>query len=240
MSWAAHDFEPYVLQKHLAGKVSLLPLYLGSVGPDMWTKWMVYGVDIGSLRLQADNPAVFHRGWPGAGFTHAPLFAIFVGLVIFTITRNRIWSVSFALGMLAHAFSDTLDTNGTMLLFPFSTEHFTLGAWAYAAEEGHLRDGVAYYSSLGLVSDVIWGVWAIISWRVLTRSYFREHILVTDPVWRFAGRYASEDALLLIFRLGFVWGIARIVGWVLWAHVFNSNVFDFGWGGPHWVTPIRG
>jgi membrane-bound metal-dependent hydrolase YbcI (DUF457 family) len=239
LSWAAHDFEPYVLQKHLGGKVSILALYLGSVGPDMYTKWLVYGVTLFGVHIQANDPAYFHRAWPGAGFTHAPLFGVLVGLMIFLLTRNRIWAFSFGLGMVAHALTDTLDTNGTMLLFPISTQRFSLGAWAYAAEEGHLADGIAYYSSLGLVGDLVWGTLALASWPVLKRVYFESTVLVSDPVWRFLARFMSTDGLLVVYRLGFAWGVTRVFAWVLWVHVFNSHPFDFDWGGPSWVTPIR-
>jgi membrane-bound metal-dependent hydrolase YbcI (DUF457 family) len=239
MSWAAHDFEPYVLQKHLGGRVSLLALYLGSVGPDMYTKWMVYGVNLFGYHFQASDPDHFHRAWPGVGFTHAPLFGILVGVIIYLISRNRVWAFSFALGMVAHSFTDTLDTNGTMLLFPFSTERFSTGAWAYAAEEGHLEDGIAYYGSLGLVGDLVWGALALMSWDVLKRSYFETVVIVNDPVWRTAGRWLPQELLLVIYRVGFAWGVMRVTAWVLWTHVLNDNPLDLSWGGPYWVTPIR-
>jgi membrane-bound metal-dependent hydrolase YbcI (DUF457 family) len=239
MSWAAHDFEAYVLQKHLGGSVSLLPLYLGSVGPDMWTKWLVYGVDLFGIRFQAGDPAFLHRGWPGLGLTHAPLFGVFVGLVMFLVTRNRIWAISFALGMVAHSFTDILDTNGTMLLFPFSTERISLGAWAYALEEGHLTDGIAYYSSLGLVCDLAWGCLALASWQVLKRSYFEAVVMPNDPVWRTARRWVSVECLLVLYRVGFAWGFTRVTAWVLWVYGFQSGSLDLSWGGPYWVTPIE-
>ena len=46
MSWAAHDLEPYVFQRHL-GKgvaISFVAVVLGSWGPDLLTKWLVYGI----------------------------------------------------------------------------------------------------------------------------------------------------------------------------------------------------
>jgi membrane-bound metal-dependent hydrolase YbcI (DUF457 family) len=239
MSWAAHDFEPYVLQKHLGGKVTLLPLYIGSIGPDLVTKWFVYGIKVGGITIQANDPAHFHRGWPGTGFTHAPLFGVLVGLLIFLATRNKVWSVSITIGMAAHCFTDTLDTNGTMLLFPFSTERFSFGAWAYAAQQGRLGDAVAYYSSLGFVADAFWGVLALASWQVLKRSYFEANVLVNDPVWSRLGRVLPMTPLLVLYRVGFIYGAARVVGWMLWVHVFHSHPFDFGWGGPYWVTAIR-
>ena len=59
-----------MIQRHLGRHVSLLPILVGTYAPDTFTKWFVYGVDLGFIKLAADDPAQFHRGWPGAGFTH--------------------------------------------------------------------------------------------------------------------------------------------------------------------------
>ncbi len=238
MSWAAHDFEPYAIQQHLSGKVAMLPLYIGSIGPDLFTKWYVYGVSLFGIEFKAADPATFHRSWPGAGFTHTPVFALAVGLLLFSVTRNRIWAFSLGLGLCAHACTDILDTNGTMLLFPFSTERISLGAWAYAAEEGKHLDGFAYYSSLGLVADLAALALTLVSWRVLQRAYFEEHVLPRDPVMKLAGKVMPPSGLLVIYRFGFVFGLARLVSWMLYAHVFHSNAFDLSWGGPDWVVPF--
>jgi hypothetical protein len=197
----------------------------------------VYGVDL--LGIQASDPAFLHRGWPGLGFTHAPLFGVFVGLVIFLLTRNRIWAISFALRMVAHSLTDILDTNGTMLLFPFTTERVSLGAWAYALEEGHLADGITYYGSLGLVCDLAWGSLALASRKVLKRSYFETVVMPKDPVWRTAGRWLPVEGLLVLYRVGFAWGLTRVTAWSPWIYVFQSGSLDLSWGGPYWVTPIQ-
>ncbi len=58
-----------MIQRHLGVRVSLLPLLGGTYAPDAdaLTKWFVYGIEIGGIRLAAGDPAQFHRGWPGAG-----------------------------------------------------------------------------------------------------------------------------------------------------------------------------
>ena len=81
MSWAAHDLEPYVIQKHMGKKVAFVPLLIGSYSPDLLSKWFVYGVGLAGWELKADNPAQFHRGWPGVGFTHSLTFGVLVGLL---------------------------------------------------------------------------------------------------------------------------------------------------------------
>ena len=67
MSWAAHDLEPYVIQKELGKRVAFVPLLVGAYAPDLLSKWFVYGVTLAGFELKADNPAQFHRGWPGFG-----------------------------------------------------------------------------------------------------------------------------------------------------------------------------
>lgn len=240
MSWAAHDFEPYAIQKHLGGKVTLLPLYIGSLGPDLLTKWYVYGFDLFGLELKADHPALFHRDWPGAGFTHTPFFALVVALVCYAICRNKIWSFSLGLGLFAHAATDIFDTNGTMMLFPFSTDHVSLGAWAYAAESGRRMDGMAYYSSLGLVMDLATLALVLLSWKVLRRDFFYSTVLPKDPVMKFLRPRVPDRALLAVYRFGFMFGLTRLAAWVIFAHVLHSNPFDLSWGGPFWVDAIHG
>ena len=239
MSWVAHDAEPYVIQKHLGKRVAFVPLLIGSYAPDLATKWFVYGAGAFGIELKADNPAQFHRGYPGAGFTHSLSFGVAVALLVFVIWRSRIWALSFLIGQWAHALTDALDTVGTMLLFPFTTHLFSAGAWAYAGQTGRYTDAGAYFSGLGFVWDGVWLVWGVLSWRVLTRGYFRETIMAADPFWRKAGQYLPEVALLAIYRISFFYGACRWIAWLAWAHVVRSFAFDFSWGGPKWVNPVR-
>jgi membrane-bound metal-dependent hydrolase YbcI (DUF457 family) len=239
MSWAAHDLEPYVIQKHLGRRIAFVPLLLGSYAPDLASKWFVYGVDLFGLELKADNPAQFHRGWPGVGFTHSLAFGVVLAAIALAVTRKRIWAFSLLVGQWAHALTDIGDTVGTMLLFPFSTDLVAVGAWAYAGQTGRLTDAGAYFSGLGFVWDGIFVVWALLSWRVLTRAYFRETIAVADPFWGWAGRYLSETALLALYRASFFYGICRWAAWLIWAHVVHSYPFDVSWGGPHWVDAVH-
>jgi hypothetical protein len=239
MSWAAHDLEPYVIQKHLGRRIAFVPLMIGSYAPDLASKWFVYGINLFGTELKADNPAQFHRGWPGVGFTHSLTFGVVLAALVYAVSRRRIWAISFLIGHWAHALTDIGDTVGTMLLFPFTTHLFSVGAWAYAGQAGRLTDAGAYFSGLGFVWDGIFVVWALLSWRVLTRSYFRETIVAADPFWRWAGRYFPETALVALYRASFFYGICRWTAWLIWAHVVNSFSFDLSWGGPHWVPAVH-
>ncbi len=235
MSWAAHDLEPYAIQRHLGGKVAIVPLLIGSYSPDLASKWFVYGVELFGVELKADNPIEFHRGWPGVGFTHSLAFGVAVAALLLLLTRSRVWAFSFLLGHWAHAITDVGDTIGTMLFFPFSTQTIGLGAWAYAGHVGRLTDAGAYFSGLGFVWDGVWIVYGLVSWRILTRDYFRATIVPADPFWRWAGRRLPEAALLALYRASFFYGTTRWVAWVIWAHVVHDFPFDFSWGGPGWV-----
>ena len=112
-----------------------MPLLLGSYAPDLLTKWYVYGIHLGPWDLKATDPAQFHRGWPGFGFTHSFLYGAVVCLIFWKGFGSKNWGISFMIGQWAHALTDAGDTVGTMLLFPW-THHFSVGAWAYAGQTG--------------------------------------------------------------------------------------------------------
>ena len=239
MSWVSHDLEPYVIQRYMGKKIAFVPLLIGSYAPDLTTKWFVYGVGAFGVELRADDPARFHRGFPGAGFTHTPFFGLVVAGLIYLIWRNKLWALSFLVGQWVHAFTDVCDSLGVMLAFPFNTHIYSIGLWPYAAEAGRLGDAAAYFSGPALIWDALWIVLAVASWRVLTRKYFREVIAPTDPFWAWIGRRLPEVAQLVLYRTSFFYGIARWTAWVLWAHVVTDHAFDFSWGGPHWQPGIR-
>ena len=215
MSWASHDLEPYVIQRFMGRRVMFVPLLLGSYAPDLATKWVVYGTHVFGYRVAAGDPARFHRGWPGVGFTHSPLFGVLVALVVIAATGNKLWAFSFMIGQWAHAFTDVTDTVGTMLLFPFSTHIFSIGLWKYAAEAGRLGDGAAYFSGPAVVWDCLWVVLVALSWRVLTRDYFHTVVAPNDKFWAWAGKRAPEPVLLALYRTSAFYGTFRLLAWIL-------------------------
>ncbi len=160
-------------------------------------------------------------------------------LVVFVLTRSRVWALSFMVGQWAHALTDIGDTVGSMLLFPFTTELVSVGAWAYAGQTGRFMDAAAYYSGFGFVWDGIFLVWGLLSWRVLAGAYFRGTIVRADSSWRWLGRYLSEPALLALYRAAFFYGACRWTAWVIWAHAIEGHPFDLTWGGPHWVPAVH-
>ena len=174
----------------------LRPALIGSYSPDLLSKWFVYGINVLGVELKADDPVQFHRGWPGVGFTHSLGYGVLIAALIWLIFGSRIWAWSFLLGHWAHALTDAGDTIGTMLFFPFSTETFGLGAWAYAGQYGRLIDAGAYFSGLGFVWDGVFVVYGLISWRMLKREYFHDVIVKADPrFWGWVGRWLPETAL---------------------------------------------
>lgn len=244
MSWAAHQFETYAIQAHLPkrwqGGVSYLAIVAGDQLPDFVAKFWVYGVTIGGVHYGADEPYKFHRGWPGAGFSHSLGFALLVAAIIYVTTRSRAWTAGILLGMAAHNITDINDTVGTMLAFPLSTENYSLGTWAYAATPGgKYLDARAYYSSFGFVMDVLWLGILLLSWRVLTERYWSEVIVPADPkVWAWMGRRLPQRVLLAVYRATFFYGLTRLIAWTSWAHLFDPDPlrgWDLTWGGPGWI-----
>jgi membrane-bound metal-dependent hydrolase YbcI (DUF457 family) len=244
VSWAAHELESYILQQHLPKKLkaSYLAILLGCLLPDLFTKLPVYGLKIGDVTyIKAQEPWKYHRGWPGVGFTHSLLFIVLFSLLILWWRKNRAWFVGLLIGGWAHVLTDTFDSVGTMLFFPFTTQHYTTGMWAYASQAGRYGDSAAYYSSFGGVWDLGWLLLALTGWRVLRRDYFMASVIPTDPAWGWLrSRFRlSDDILLGAYRAWFVYGASRIFAWFFWARVLNpergTQTLDWSWGGPSWV-----
>jgi hypothetical protein len=174
------------------------------------TKWFVYGIHLGPWELKASNPAQFHRGWPGFGFTHSLTFGLLIGLVIWKGFGSKLWAVSFVIGHWAHALTDTGDTVGTMLLFPWTFHfHRCLGLRGpeLAPPTPPRTGGLA---ARGRPSDRLG-----YSWRVITSEYFDNII------------YRAE--VLALGQLLAVWGAAHAVpGGVLLWHLTLDRMDDLG------------
>ncbi|MEO6712678.1 MAG: metal-dependent hydrolase [Mycobacteriales bacterium] len=238
MSWAAHELESYFIQKHTTARVSYLAILLGCLLPDLLTKLPVYGVRIGSFSFKAEVPAEYHRGWPGVGPTHSLLFGVLVAGLVLAGTRNGAWFLGLLLGQWAHALTDTFDSVGTMLFFPFTTQHYTTGMWAYAAQQGRYGDASAYYSSLGGVWDFFWLLMALTGWKVFTREFFFTKVVPNDPtVWGWLRRRfgLSPTAMVALYRAFFVYGACRMFAWFIWSRTIARDPLDWSWGGPFWV-----
>lgn len=252
MSWGAHQFEIYAVQAHLPkkmrGKVSFFGIWLGDFTPDFLSKFWVYGITIGGTHYGATVPHQWHRGWPGMGFTHTLFVGVVLGALLWLWKRRRALTVGYILGFAAHALTDVNDSVGTMLLFPLATTNWTLETWSYAAtiEGGKYLDAAAYYSSLGLVMDLFWLGVVLMSWRVLTREFWRTNVVPADAHgWAWLGRYLPEHALLALYRATFFYGLCRVIAWSTWAHLITRPVidgverfgypFDLSWTGPWWI-----
>jgi membrane-bound metal-dependent hydrolase YbcI (DUF457 family) len=230
VSWAAHEFENYFIQKHVGIRASFLALVLGTQLPDLFTKSFVYA---------SDDPASFHRGWPGVGFTHSFSFGLVVAVLVLAITKSRSWALGIIIGQWAHVITDTADSAGAMLFFPFSTEPVTIEMWKHAASEGRYGDAAAYYSSLGGVWDFFWLCMVLIfAYKVLAPSYFRSIIVPADPnVWGWLNtKLRIPEAGLILFYWGFMfYGLGRMTAWFIYARTVADAPFNPVWGGPAWV-----
>ncbi|MEY2476581.1 MAG: hypothetical protein QOG87_1896 [Actinomycetota bacterium] len=240
MSWAAHEIESYFLQKHIKARVSYLAILLGCLLPDFFTKLPVYGLNIGNMTiLKAEFPAKYHRGWPGVGPTHSLLFGVLFALVVLWITKSRGWALGLLIGQWAHALTDIFDSVGTMLFFPFTSQHYSTGMWAYAAQAGRYGDAAAYYSSLGGVWDFMWLILALTGIGVFSRKFFVDTVVPNDDVWPWMKRKfgMSERAMLVVYRAYFIYGACRIFAWFIWARLDGAPL-DWSWGGPYWVEKV--
>jgi membrane-bound metal-dependent hydrolase YbcI (DUF457 family) len=245
MSWAAHELESYVIQKHLKTKVSYLAILLGCLAPDLLTKLPVYGLNIGDVTLiKASFPAKYHRGWPGVGPTHSLLFATLIPVIVLAVVRNRAWFVGLLAGIWSHVLTDCFDSVGTMLFFPFTQQHYSTGMWAYASQAGRYGDAAAYYSSFGGVWDLAWLLVVLANRKVLARSYFFTKVVPEDPAWGWLKRRfrMSDRAMLACYRAFFFYGACRIFAWFAWARLFNpergTQRLDWSWSGPDWVESV--
>ncbi len=239
MSWAAHDFETYVIQKHMGVRVSFLAVVVGTYTPDAFTKWYVYGVNKGPIEFGAEDPAQFHRGWPGAGFTHSLTFMIVLTGIFYLVTRSKPWALGILIGGMAHNITDINDTVGTLLFWPFYNENISTGAWAYAATVGRYDDAGAYYSSLGFVMDVFWLVVVLFYFEVFRERYFWNVVVPADPkVWAKIGSYLPDRALVALYRAGMFYGLTRLIFWTSWSHILNDFEWDLSWGGPWWIPSV--
>lgn len=230
MSWAAHEFENYFLQRHVGAKASFLAIVVGTQAPDLFTKYFVYS---------SDDPARFHRGWPGVGFTHSLIFGLALAGVVLVFTKSRVWALGVLIGQWAHVATDVADTAGVMPFFPFSTEPVTISMWKHAAVEGRDGDAAAYYSSLGVVWDFGWlCVTLLFARRTLSAAYFRQTIVPADPApwaWMHRRLGLSPAALLLVYRGLLFYGVGRMVTWFLFARFGARTPFQPLWGGPSYL-----
>lgn len=243
MSWAAHELENFWLLKHFGMRVSYLGLALGAFAPDFLTKIYVYGFSVAGMTFKADNPAQFHRGWPGMGFTTSIMAGLIFAAFIYLISkRNKAWFWGVFMGYAAHAITDSADSAGTMLLWPFYNENLSIGMWAYGAEEGKFGDAIAYYSSPGFLMDVgALMLVVVFAWRALSKEYFLSIVRPADPAWNFLGGRLRfpERVQLAVYRALFFYGATRIVAWTLWVHGVEGSPWDLSWGGPYWVEPFE-
>ena len=241
MSWAAHDLEPYLFRAKLGARISIVWCLIGSYSPDVLTKWAVYGFGFSHHDAILSDPVQFHRGWPGAGFTHTPFWGFAVTGVVLLLTKNRTWAFSYLLGAIAHVLSDSLDSVGVMMLFPFSTWHMHFGLWEYVGEAGRAKDAVAYYTSLGGVWDAFWALWLLRYWRMFTITYFRDELYPSDPFWSWMNRFTGETVMLTVYRTSAFFGYASIIGWYIWVLAINDfhPQLDWSFGAPHWAPRQR-
>jgi membrane-bound metal-dependent hydrolase YbcI (DUF457 family) len=231
VSWAAHEFEIYFIEKHVGARASFFGIVVGTFLPDLFTKAFVYE--------HLSDAAHFHRGWPGLGFSHSLAFGVVIATVVLWLTRSRGWALGLLIGQWAHVLTDMSDTAGVMIFFPFSTENLSIHMWKHAAAKGRLGDAAAYYSGLGGVWDFFWFLMVVLFARSALRAdYFRTVVLPADPkVWAWCRRrlHLSENGLLVAYRAYFLYATGRMTAWFLYARFQSGAPWQPVWGGPLYV-----
>lgn len=231
MSWAAHEFENYFIQKHVGAKASFLAICTGTFLPDLFTKSFVY-------RHHGDT-AQFHRGWPGLGFTHSLIFGFVWAVLILAVTKSRSWALGILIGQWAHVLTDVSDTAGVMIFFPFSTEPVTISMWKHAAAEGRFGDAAAYYSGLGGVWDFFWFLVVVFFAREALRAdYFWRVVVPADmKVWAWFRRrlFLTDNGMVVLYRAYFLYGLGRMISWFLYARFQAKVPWQPVWGGPKYL-----
>jgi membrane-bound metal-dependent hydrolase YbcI (DUF457 family) len=152
MSVTAHLTEQFVLKKHF-NKLNIRWLILGSYIPDGW------GID----RLFMLFNTAMHRDI-GFGWLHSLSLPVLISLPIYFLFGR--WAfISFLLSVELHVLTDTLDSLGVMLFWPFDTTKYSLDIWPWY-DQGTLVDLRIYFtypSSLAFESIfLIWAVYLII------------------------------------------------------------------------------
>jgi membrane-bound metal-dependent hydrolase YbcI (DUF457 family) len=238
VSWAAHQFEGIALQREVGGRfrISYLGIVAGDQIPDFIAKFWTYGFTINGHHYGASNPARWQRGWPGVGWGHSVILGLILAALVYWRTGNKSFALGMILGLTAHALTDTFDSVGTMVFFPW-VHRFHWNAWRYAAQAGRYRDAGAYYSSLGFVMDAVWlVVVALFCRKMLQREYWRSVVVPADPqTWGWLSRRFPEEALVVFYRVFLFYGLGRFLGWTLWSHVTHHFPWDLHWGGPAWM-----
>ena len=85
--------------------------------------------------------------------------------------------------------------------------------------------------------DLVWILYGLYSWRVLTTEYFTKIIYKADHrFWGWLHKYIGLTGLVTLYRAAFFYGCCRWVAWTIWAHVLHHYPYDLTWGGPHWVN----
>ena len=227
MSWAAHQFEVYLVHAHLPrrmrGGVSFWAVAAGDFLPDFLSKFWVYGVTIGGTHYGASVPHQWHRGWPGMGVTHTVAFGLVVRGAGLAVAAQCAVTVGVALGCVVHVVADIGDTAGVMLLFPFSTASFAPPVGLRRRPRGgKYLDAAAYYSSFGVVADVVWLI-ATLSRGAALLDHWRTGV-PADRLWQRLSTVMPERALLALYRGLFFFGLCRMLAWTLWARVLADRM----------------
>lgn len=167
MCWLAHITEQLIFKKH-AAKLDLRWLLVGGTVPDIFGLLKV-AIYAGLIDYQQ------HRGGQ-LGTFHTPFFGLLMASLIYLFYfRNSHWkptvraklaAISLLVGQWSHIVSDSFDSKGCMLLYPFSKVRYPIGFWEYRADRGLVNDFIYFhwgqpYAPLIEYSFAAWAAWIL-------------------------------------------------------------------------------
>ena len=168
-------------------------------------KWFVYGIHIGGWDLKASDPVQFHRGWPGVGFTHSLLYGVVISPPLLAAAREQDLGDQLSdrpVGARDHRHRRHGRDDAAL---PVDDPHPLRRVGVRGPDRARDRCGGLLQWSRR-VWDAVWIVYGIFSWRVLTRSYFEQHVFTADEFWSRANKYLPMAALLVVYRAAFFYG----------------------------------
>ena len=148
MSVTAHLTEQFILKKHFP-KLNFKWLLLGAYFPDGW------GLDRIFMMFDVRTHRDICFGW-----THSLTLPVLLALPVYFIFGR--WAfVSFVFSMLLHVATDTFDSLGVMLFWPFDSTKYSLDFFPWY-DKGTLTDLYGYYTAAApLLFESFFLVWAV-------------------------------------------------------------------------------
>lgn len=167
MCWLAHLTEQFIFKKH-AGRLDLRWLLVGATVPDVF----------GLLKVAIYTGLIDHKQHRSGqlGTFHTPFFGVLMALGVYLFylhgagwrpnLRAKLMTLSVLVGQWSHIISDSFDSKGCMLFYPFSKTRYPMGFWEYRADRGLVNDFIYFhwgqpYAPIIEFGFAAWAAWIL-------------------------------------------------------------------------------